>query len=80
MAYYNKPKRISNDSMKQTVFSNIHEGRVNPLKKYYTFVEVDGTEKLYIHECKFRSEAISHFESEARKDHGKLKGFIGVLK
>lgn len=74
MAYKRK-----NDAMVQTVFSNTVEVKFNPVKQYYGIVLVDGKEKLYRYESKFRSEATAALEEEARLDHGKLLS-VGVLK
>jgi len=74
MAYKKK-----NDAMTQTVFSNTAEVKFNPVKKYYGIVLVDGKEKLYLHEGKFRSEAVAVLDEEARLDGGKLLS-VGVIR
>lgn len=63
----------------RTVFSNTHEATFNPFKDYYAIVEVDGVSKVYRYNGKFRSEAIRHFESEARKDGGVVQ-LVSVAK
>ena len=68
-----------NDAMIQTIFSNVSEKKFNPIKKYYGIVLVDGKEKLYRYDAKFRSEAVAGLEEEARLDHGTLLS-VGVLK
>jgi hypothetical protein len=35
-----KPYKKNQDFMKQTVFSNVHEGQFNPWKKYYGIIKV----------------------------------------
>ena len=65
--------------MIQTIFSNVSEKKFNPVKKYYGIVLVDGKEKLYRYDAKFRSEAVAVLEEEARLDHGTLLS-VGVLK
>jgi hypothetical protein len=74
MAYQKK----GND-FKQTVFSNTAEKVFVQVKKFYAVILVDGVEKLYRYDCKFRVEAIAMFDEYARLDHGKVL-MIGTLK
>lgn len=74
MAYKKK-----NDAMVQTVYASDVEKRFVQERDYYGIVLVDGKEKLYKYNGKFRSEATAALEEEARLDGGKLLS-VGVLK
>jgi curved DNA-binding protein CbpA len=64
----------------RTIYNNIHEGKTNPFRKYYAFIEVEGQEFVYDYEGKFRNEALTHFEEQARLKHGKLVSDVHVFK
>jgi hypothetical protein len=75
MAFHNKKK----DFLKQTIFSNIHEGTTNPVKKWYAYITFDGKEAPIFYDGKFRVEAVSYFEEFARINGGRYNGKIYAL-
>jgi hypothetical protein len=74
-----KPYKKNQDFMKQTVFSNVHEGQFNPWKKYYGIIKVGDKSLVAEYTAKFRSEAVAVLEEEARLSGGKLE-IVGVFK
>lgn len=79
MAFYNK-KTTQNNSMKRTVFNNIHESSPNPIRTYYTFLNLDGKDHYFEYQGKFRVEAEAHFREEARLHGAKYNGNLYTLK
>ncbi|GEM_PF-6470800 len=64
-----------NKGLKRTVYSNTFEGKVNPFKRFYAVIHIDGVNRLYEYESKFRSEATSYFNRIAKRNNGKVDTF-----
>jgi hypothetical protein len=65
----------------QKVWKNTnHDAPFNPFRKYYALIEIDGGEQVFDYVGKFRSEALSHFEEQARINHGRLVSSVHVYK
>jgi hypothetical protein len=65
----------------QIVWRNIpHEAAFNPYRKYYALIEIDGGEQVFDYIGKYRSEALIHFEEQARINQGKLVSSVHVYK
>jgi hypothetical protein len=60
--------------------STNHDAPFNPYRKYYTLIEIDGGEQVFDYIGKFRSEALTHFEEQARINHGRLTSSVQVYK
>jgi len=74
-----RPNKRQSTLGERTIFDNTADKQFNPWKDFYAIVEVDGVSKVYRHRDKFRSSAIRHFESEARRDGGVVQ-LISVVK
>ncbi|TCJ01054.1 hypothetical protein [Cytobacillus praedii] len=65
--------------MVRTVFNNVHEANINPVKRFYGTISTSNGSLLVTHESISRSEAVAIFEEEARLSGGRLDKYIGVL-
>lgn len=73
---YKKKQFHTFSEKNRTVYDNRVETRRNPVRKWYTTVQVDETSYLLQYDSKFRSEALEEFDRQARLMNGK-RGFIG---
>lgn len=70
--------RQSNPLGKQTVFSNVHEGVFNPVRKFYGLIDVGDKTFISHYDTKFRSHATDVFNQEAKELNGELS-YVGVI-
>jgi hypothetical protein len=57
----------------QIVWKNVtNEVKFNPFRKYYAFIQIDGAEVVFDYIGKFRTEALTYFEEQARIQSRKI--------
>ncbi|MEH7116080.1 hypothetical protein V7128_01475 [Neobacillus vireti] len=65
----------------QIIWKNIpNDAGFNPYRKYYAFIQIDGSEVVFDYVGKFRTEALIHFEEQARINQGKLVSGVHAYK
>jgi hypothetical protein len=57
-----------------------NEVKFNPFRKYYAFIQIDGAEVVFDYIGKFRTEALTYFEEQARINQGKLVSSVHAYK
>jgi hypothetical protein len=57
-----------------------NEVKFNPFRKYYAFIQIDGAEVVFDYIGKYRTEALTYFEEQARIHQGKLVSSVHAYK
>ena len=73
-------RKKSNGFGSRTVFSNTHEVKYQPVKKFAATMEIDGETKLITTEGTIRSQVIADFKAIAKSIDGKFDGKIYPVK